>query len=66
MDLKFNLTDSYNFKQTINCPVTRANMNEPSKQDLLVLSLLWRTLLNLEKLWEFVIDCYVTNVTEQP
>jgi len=32
LDLKSSLTDSYNFKQTINCPATRANMNEPSKQ----------------------------------
>ena len=32
LDLKPNPTDSYNFKQTINCPATRANMNEPSKR----------------------------------
>jgi len=36
LDLKFNPMDSYrlesNFKRTINCPTTRANMNDPSKQ----------------------------------
>ena len=36
LDLKFNLVDSSqfesNFKRTINCPTTRANMNEPSKR----------------------------------
>ena len=34
LDLKFNPMDSSHFenkfKQTINCPTTRANMNEPS------------------------------------
>jgi len=36
LDLKSNLMDSShfenNFKRTINCPATRANMNEPSTQ----------------------------------
>jgi len=36
LDLKSYPTDSFhlenNFKQTINCPATRANMNQPSKQ----------------------------------
>jgi len=36
LDLKFNPVDSShfesNFKRTINCPTTRANMNEPSKR----------------------------------
>jgi len=36
LDLKFNpMGSSYfesNFKRTINCPTTRANMNEPSKR----------------------------------
>jgi len=36
LDLKSNPMDSYhfanNFKRTINCPATRTNMNEPSKQ----------------------------------
>jgi len=36
LDLKSNPMDSSHlendFKQTINCPATRANMNEPSKQ----------------------------------
>jgi len=36
LDLKFNSMDSFhfesNFKQTINCPKTRANMNGPSKR----------------------------------
>jgi len=36
LDLKFNPTDSShfenNFKRTINCPTTRANMNEPCKR----------------------------------
>jgi len=36
LDLKFNSMDSslfeINVKQTINCPTTRANMNEPSKR----------------------------------
>ena len=35
LDLKFNPTNSShfenNFKRTINCPTTRAGMNEPSK-----------------------------------
>jgi len=35
LDLKFNPMDSShfanNFKRTINCPTTRANMNEPSE-----------------------------------
>jgi len=35
LDLKFNPTDSShfesNFKRTINCPTSQANMNEPSK-----------------------------------
>ena len=30
LDLTSSPTDSYNFKQTINCPAPRANMNEPS------------------------------------
>jgi len=36
LDLKFSPMDSShfesNFKRTINCPTTRANMNEPSKR----------------------------------
>jgi len=36
LDLKFNTMDNShfenNFKRTINCPTTRANMNEPSKR----------------------------------
>jgi len=36
LDLKFNPMDSSHFesnlKRTINCPTTRANMNEPSKR----------------------------------
>jgi len=36
LDLKFNPMDishfESNFKQTIYCPTTRANMNEPSKR----------------------------------
>jgi len=63
LDLKFNPMDSSyfenNFKRTINCPTTRANMNEPSKRRTY-----WRSLLRystMEKLSrEFLIYCYVT------
>jgi len=46
LDLKFNQMDSShlenNFKQTINFPTTRANMNEPSKGDLQALPFWFR------------------------
>jgi len=36
LDVKFNSMDSShfenNFKQTINCPITQAHVNEPSKR----------------------------------
>jgi len=36
LDLNFNLMNSFhfesNFKRTINCPTTPANVNEPSKR----------------------------------
>ena len=65
LDLKSNpVNSSYfenNFKQTTNCPATRVNMNEPSKQ---------RTVTYVTHQWRschesFVIYCYVTNVTAQ-
>jgi len=56
-----------NFKQTINCPATRANTNEPHKEDLLGLSLLCELRYStMEKLpCELLIYCYVANVTER-
>jgi len=67
LDLKSNPVDSSHFenhfKRTINCPETRANMNEPSKQWTY-----WRYQLlcdvhysTAEKLsWELLIYYYVT------
>jgi len=52
-----------NFKRTINCPVTRANMNKPSKGLTGVIIELWCTLRNNGRKLPF--HCSVTNVTEQ-
>jgi len=66
-DLKSNPVENSNFennfKRTINCPATRANMNEPGKQRTY-----WRYVRysTMEKLsWELLIYCYVNNITEQ-
>jgi len=55
LDLTSSPTDSYNFKQTINCPAPRANMNEPStvSRGLTgVIIALWRTLVQQWRSYE--------------
>ena len=70
LDMKSNPVDSFhfenNFKRTVNCPVTGANMNERSKQRnnwryhcfMTYVTQQWRSC-------ELLSYCYVTSVTEQ-
>jgi len=68
LDMKFNPMDSShfenNFKRTIDCPTTWANMNEPSKRrtyrryhcSVTYVTQQWRS---YQLSWEFLIYCYM-------